>query len=50
MKVGEYVIYNYSHFRKLLTPYLGMLTDTHLKFVEIQQNSSTFNCFSHWQG
>lgn len=47
MEVVEYAIYNCSHFRNLLTPYLDMLTDIHLKFVEIQQNFSTVNCFSH---
>ena len=50
MEVVKYVIYNYSHLRNFVTPYLEILTDINLKIVEIQQNSSTVTCFAHWQG
>ena len=50
MEAAKHVIYNYSYFLNFVTPYLEMLTDIHLKFVEIQRNSCTVNCFTHWQG
>lgn len=50
MEVVNYVIYNYSYLRNIVNSSLEMLTDIHLKFVEMQQNSSTLYCFAHWQG